>query len=263
MQDFHFKKKYGQNFLRDSRVVERIVDSSNIINDTLVIEVGPGKGILTKELSKKAKAVLCYEIDNELESYLVSLSNELKNVDIIFDDFLKRDIKKDIQSYEYKHIYFISNVPYYITTPILMKLMDADLNIEKVVMMVQEEVGERFSAVPGKKAYSSLTVYLNYYYDIKRLFKVSRNEFIPIPNVDSEVVMFTLKDNREFIKNYDLFFRLVRDSFKFKRKTIKNNLKNYNLQIIDQVLKQNGFSLSSRAEQVPVSVYVQLSNALS
>lgn len=263
MQEFHFKKKYGQNFLRDSRIVERIVDSSNIINDTLVIEVGPGKGILTKELSKKAKTVLCYEIDNELESYLVRLSNELQNVDIIFDDFLKRDIKKDIQSYDYKHIYFISNVPYYITTPILMKLMDADLDIEKVVMMVQEEVGERFSAVPGKKAYSSLTVYLNYYYNIKRLFKVSRNEFIPIPNVDSEVVMFTLKDNREFVKNYDLFFSIVRDSFKFKRKTIKNNLKNYNLEIIDRVLNQNGLSLSSRAEQVPVSVYVQLSNALS
>ena len=262
MRDFNYKKKFGQNFLKDNNIVEKIVFESQIPEDTLVIEVGPGKGILTKELRKIAKNVLCYEIDEELQYDLIKLQNEFDNIKFKFCDFLKINLLSDIKDYKYSHLYFVSNVPYYITTPILMKIMDSNLPFEKIVMMVQKEVGDRFSAKPGSKNYSSITVFLNYFYDIKKLFNVSRNEFVPVPNVDSEVISFELKSNRKKSKNESLFFELVRDSFKFKRKTIKNNLKNYNLKKIEEILNKYGYDLGSRAEMIPYEVFVEISNAL-
>lgn len=263
MDDFKFKKKYGQNFLKDDRIVEKIVTLSDIEDDSLVIEVGPGKGILTRQLSKAAKNVICYEIDMQLEGYLINLSKELSNVEVVFSDFLDVDLAKKVSDYKYKHLYFISNVPYYITTPILMKLIDSGLNFGKIVMMVQEEVGERFSATPGKKAYSSITVFLNYYYEIKRLFKVNRSEFIPIPNVDSEVIMLTSREDKIALKNKDLFFEFVRSSFQYKRKNLRNNLKKYDLKKIEEVLVKYGYSLNSRAEEIPVNVFAEISNSLA
>lgn len=263
MDDFKFKKKYGQNFLKDDRIVEKIVTLSDIEDDSLVIEVGPGKGILTRQLSKAAKSVICYEIDMQLEEYLINLSNELSNVEVVFSDFLDADLAKKVSDYKYKHLYFISNVPYYITTPILMKLIDSGLNFLKIVMMVQEEVGERFSATPGKKAYSSITVFLNYYYEIKRLFKVNRSEFIPVPNVDSEVIMLTSREDKIALKNKDLFFEFVRSSFQYKRKNLRNNLKKYDLKKIEEVLVKYGYSLNSRAEEIPVSVFAEIANSLA
>lgn len=263
MGDFKFKKKYGQNFLKDDRIVEKIVTLSDIEDDSLVIEVGPGKGILTRQLSKAAKNVICYEIDMQLEGYLINLSKELSNVEVVFSDFLDVDLAKKVSDYQYKHLYFISNVPYYITTPILMKLINSGLNFLKIVMMVQEEVGERFSATPGKKAYSSITVFLNYYYEIKRLFKVNRSEFIPVPNVDSEVIMLTSREDKIALKNKDLFFEFVRSSFQYKRKNLRNNLKKYDLKKIEEVLVKYGYSLNSRAEEIPVSVFAEISNSLA
>ncbi len=263
MEKFNFKKKFGQNFLRDNHIVNKIVLESQIPEDTLVVEVGPGKGILTKELSKNVKNVLCYEIDEELQYELIKLQEEYTNVKFKFCDFLNSDLNSDLKKYKYKHLYFISNVPYYITTPILMKIMDSKLPFEKIVMMVQKEVGERFSAKPGNKNYSSITVFLNYFYNIKKLFNVNRKEFIPVPNVDSEVISLELKKEKSFVKNEEFFFKLVRDSFKFKRKTIKNNLKNYDIKKLEDVLNDNGFTLESRAETIPVEVFIQISNALS
>lgn len=263
MDDFKFKKKYGQNFLKDDRIVEKIVTLSDIEDDSLVIEVGPGKGILTRQLSKAAKSVICYEIDMQLEGYLINLSKELSNVEVVFSDFLDVDLAKKVSDYKYKHLYFISNVPYYITTPILMKLINSGLNFLKIVMMVQEEVGERFSATPGKKAYSSITVFLNYYYEIKRLFKVNRSEFIPVPNVDSEVIMLTSREDKIALKNKDLFFEFVRSSFQYKRKNLRNNLKKYDLKKIEEVLVKYGYSLNSRAEEIPVSVFAEIANSLA
>ena len=262
MEKFIFKKKYGQNFLKDKNKVKKIVDSANIKDKSLVIEVGPGGGILTTELSLKADNVLCYEIDLELKSILVNkFSNS--NVSIIFDDFLNRNIENDIEKYNYDNLYFISNVPYYITTPILLKLINSSLNFDKIVIMVQEEVGERFSAKPNSKDYSSITVFLNYYFDVKREFKVNRLEFNPVPNVDSEVISFTRKDKLLELKDKDLFFKLVKDSFRFKRKNIKNNLKDYNLDMIEKVLIKNNLNLSSRAERIPLEIFVDISNELS
>lgn len=262
MSQFNFKKKFGQNFIKDKMIVERIVKESEILDDTLVIEVGPGKGILTKEICKKAKQVISYEIDLELKSFLDQQFSMVENVEIIYDDFLKRDIEKDIRQYQYKQIYFIANVPYYITTPILMKLMNI-LSISKIVMMVQQEVGERFSAVCGSKSYSSISVYLNYFFHVKKLFVVDRSEFVPVPNVDSIIISFTRKNELLSLNNRDFFFKLVRDSFQFKRKTIKNNLKKYDLEKIANVLFRNGLSLDSRAEEIDVSIFVEISNELS
>lgn len=262
MDKFDFKKKFGQNFIRNEMIVEKIVEESEILDDTLVIEVGPGRGILTKEICKKAKQVISYEIDLELKPFLDSQFSSIENIQIIYDDFLKRDIKKDISQYQYKEIYFIANVPYYITTPILMKMMNI-LDVSKIVMMVQKEVGERFSAQCGSKSYSSISVYLNYFFDIKKLFVVDRSEFVPVPNVDSIVISLTRKDELKTLNNMDFFFKLVRDSFQFKRKTIKNNLKEYDLDKVSKILLGNGLSLNSRAEEVDVSIFVEISNELS
>lgn len=262
MEKFIFKKKYGQNFLKDINKVKRIVECANIEDNSLIIEVGPGGGILTTELSLKADNVICYEIDLDLKNILENKFKNYDNVKIIFDDFLNRNIENDIENYNYDKLYFVSNVPYYITTPILMKLINSNLNFDKIVIMVQEEVGNRFSAKHNSKDYSSITVFLNYYFDVKREFKVNRLEFNPVPNVDSEVISFTRKDKLLDLKDKDLFFKLVKDSFRFKRKNIKNNLKNYNLNKIEKVLLKNNLNLSSRAEQIPIEVFVDVSNEI-
>lgn len=261
MEHFNFKKKYGQNFLNDNGIIKKIVSIAKISEKSLVLEVGPGKGILTSELSLQANNVLCYEIDLDLKETLESKFKN-SNVDIIFNDFLNRDIKKDIEKYEYDNLYFVSNVPYYITTPILMKLIESKLNFNKIVMMVQEEVGERFAAKVNSRNYGSITVFLNYYFDIKREFKVNRKKFTPIPNVDSEVVSFTRKDTLLKLNDEKKFYKLVKDSFKFKRKNIKNNLIGYNLNIVNEVLKKYGLDLKSRAEQIPVEAFIDISNVL-
>ncbi len=259
---FQFKKSFGQNFLKDHNIVEKIVRSAEILPHSLVIEVGPGAGVLTKELSKAAEQVVAYEIDSRLEAILDDHLAGCTNVDVIYDDFLNRDLKEDLSNYQYDHLYVVSNLPYYITTPIITKLIEEEIEVSKIVVMVQKEVGDRFTASVGSREYNSLTVFLNYYFDVEKLFVVSRNNFIPKPNVDSIVVAFTKKEQHLFIKNKEQFFRLIRDSFKYKRKTLKNNLKNYDLDKIEEVLKTYHWTLSVRAEQLSLEVFVAISNAL-
>ena len=260
--NFNFKKKFGQNFIIDENIIKSIITKSDIDENTLVIEIGVGAGALTIGLSQFAKNVLCYEIDETLKQVLdVTLKNE-KNVDIIYKDFLQADIKNDIKKYEYKKIYVIANLPYYITTPIIMRIIESKIDVDKIVVMVQKEVGDRFKARPNTKDYNSLSVFLNYYFDIKKLLDVSRNVFMPKPNVDSIVVEFKKKENIYNVKNEDFFFRLIRDSFVQKRKTIRNNLKGYDLDKIETVLKKHNFDLSVRAEQLPIEVFVELANYL-
>lgn len=263
MEKFNFKKRYGQNFLKDTRIVKKIVSICDITKEDLVIEVGPGKAILTKELARVAKDVISYEIDSDLVSYLDDIHLEFSNIHFIYDDFMNRDISMDISSYSYRNIYFISNVPYYITTPILMKLIDSSIPFRKIVMMVQKEVGERFSAREGSRNYGSISVFLNYYYDVCQEFLVNRKEFVPVPNVDSMIISLSQKKELLPLQNQQLFHQLVKDSFQYKRKTIRNNLKSYDLVKIESVLVKNGFSLCSRAEQLPVSVFVEMSNIIS
>ena len=182
--DVIFKKKYGQNFLKNNYVVDKIVGLSKFPDNSLVIEVGPGGGILTRKLSELCSYVIAYEIDFDLKETLSSKFSNSSNVTIIFKDFLEADLEKDISNFNYDHLFFISNVPYYITTPILMKLIQSNLKFDKIIMMVQKEVGDRFSSVPGTKSYGAITVLLNYYFDIKKEFKVSRKEFIPEPEIN-------------------------------------------------------------------------------
>lgn len=262
-KDFDFKKKYGQNFLKDDTIPRKIVDTANILDDTLVIEIGPGAGALTKFLATKAKQVIAYEIDDSLEEVLDSNLMGLDNVCVIYDDFLKRDISKDLENYSYSHLYVVANLPYYITTPIITGLVESGLNIEKMVVMIQKEVADRYAAKVGTREYGSITVFLNYYYDIKKEFLVSRNCFVPKPNVDSIIISLNRKRNLLPLNNEKLFFELVRDSFRFKRKTLRNNLKGYNLTKIEEVLSNYHLDLTVRAEQLTLDVFVDISNNLS
>ena len=166
MENFKYKKSFGQNFLQDQNIIKSIVSKTKILPNSLVIEVGPGSGALTKELSRNAKNVLSYEIDTRLEETLDENLKDYHNIEIIYDDFLTRDIKNDIKDYEYDNIYFIANIPYYITTPIIEKLIASKINFKTITVMIQKEVAERFSAHVKTKDYGSITVFLNYYYDI-------------------------------------------------------------------------------------------------
>ena len=263
MNDFNFKKRLGQNFLQDKNILENIVATANVSGNSLTIEIGAGSGNLTKEIAKVSKHVLCYEIDTRLENILDESLKDYNNIHIIFDDFLKRDIKEDIKNYEYDNLYLIANLPYYITTPIIEKIIESNLKFKKIVVMIQKEVGERFNAKPGMKEYNSLTVYLNYYFDLKKEFIVSRNCFIPKPNVDSIVISLVNKKDLLYLKDIDNFNKLLKDSFKFKRKTIRNNLKNYDLTIVEKVLNKYNFNLNTRAEDLPLIVFIDLSNNLA
>lgn len=259
---FDFKKKYGQNFIIDENIINKIINSSDIDENTLVIEVGPGAGSLTEKLVEKAGFVLCYEIDETLKPILENTLNDAKNAKVIFEDFLKADVKKILKEFKYEKVYVVSNLPYYITTPIIMKLIDDQINPQKIIVMVQKEVGNRFKALPNTKDYSSLSIFLNYYFDVSKIMDVSRNVFLPKPNVDSIVIEMKEKKCKYNVKNEEIFFKIVRDSFKQKRKTIKNNLKGYDLDKIEEVLKKYGFSLDSRAEQIPTEVFIEIVNML-
>ena len=260
-ENFNFKKKFGQNFIVDKNIIHSIISKSKIDKDTLVIEIGPGGGSLTTELDKVSGHVIAYEIDKTLKPILEK--QNLNNTTIIYEDFLKRNVKDDLKKYNYSKIYVVANLPYYITTPIIVKLTQDKLNIDKIVVMVQKEVGDRFKAKPNSKDYNSLSIFLNYYYTVEKLLDVSKNVFIPKPNVDSIVVSFTKKENKIKLNNEQIFFKLVRDSFKQKRKTLRNNLKGYDLKQIEEVLNKHNLNLTIRAEALPIEIFAEISNNLS
>ncbi len=259
-KDFSFKKSLGQNFLKDSNVINNIVKSANIDKNTLVIEVGPGGGALTKEIVPLSLFSLLYEADSRLEDNLKRLLSSLDNYLLKIGDFLDVDLKKEVSGYNYSNLYLIANLPYYITTPIIMKFILEDVLPDKIIVMVQKEVASRFAAKVGSKDYGSLTVFLNYYYDINKLFDVSRNCFVPKPNVDSTVICMNLKKNRREIRDMNVFKKLVKDSFRYKRKTIRNNLKGYDLDVIEEILKKKGYDLNSRAESMGLDVFIDIAN---
>jgi len=259
--NFKFKKVFGQNFIVDKNIIDNIIHKSNVDKDTLVIEIGPGAGSLTYKLCASAKNVLCYEIDESLKDILSDNLKEYNNVEIIYKDFLKANVLEDIKKYDYKKLYVVANLPYYITTPIITKLIEDKINVEKIVVMVQKEVGDRFKAHPGTKDYSSLSIFLNYYFDIVKILDVSRNVFMPKPNVDSIVLEFRQKEVKKSV-NEDIFFKLIRDSFKQKRKTLRNNLKDYDLDTIEKVLKKYNLDLSVRAENISMDIFIEIANTL-
>ena len=180
MNEFKFKKKYGQNFLQNKAIIDKIARVANIKSNSLIIEVGPGSGNLTLALASlyKDSNILAYEVDNSLEDVLASRLKDYDNVKILFNDFLKADIVSDVGEYSYDSLYFVSNVPYYITTPILFKLIENNLGFENIVMMVQKEVGDRFCSKVSCKEYGALTVILNYFFNVKKEFWLIEINFI-------------------------------------------------------------------------------------
>lgn len=254
------KKSLGQNFLQDENILKNIANSITTKTNDLIIEIGPGKGALTKYLKEKNSFLICYEIDERMKEILKKLEDN--KTKIIFNDFLQADIINDSQEFAYENIYIIANIPYYITTPIIKKVIKQE-KLKSMTLLVQKEVAERLSAKPGSKSYGSLTVYLNYYFNINYLFNVSKYAFNPIPKVESAVVNFERIKNKISVKNEELFFKLINDSFKMKRKTLKNNLKEYNWTKIKTILEKRNLNESVRAEELSIEIFVEIANALS
>lgn len=259
--DFNFKKKFGQNFIIDEHIIDNIISKTSIKDNSLVIEVGPGSGALTYKLCQSAKQVLCFEIDKSLKDILDNNLKDFDNVEVIYEDFLTVDLSSILQKYQYDHLYLIANLPYYITTPIITKMIEKKIDIDKMVVMVQKEVGDRFNAKPNTKDYNSLSLFLQYNFNISKLMDVNRNVFMPRPNVDSIVVEFSKKEKVE-VNNLDLFYRLIKDSFTQKRKTLRNNLKGYDLEKVETILQKHGYDLSVRAEQLSMDIFIDISNHL-
>ena len=258
--DIKAKKSLGQNFLQDELVLKNIAGSINTTKNDIIIEIGPGMGALTKYLKEKKSFLICYEIDTRLKSFLKPFEDE--KTKIIYQDFLKSNISLDSKDFNYENCYIIANIPYYITTPIIKHIINLE-KLKSMTLLVQKEVAERLCAIPGNKAYGSLTVYLNYYFNIKYLFDVPRFAFNPIPKVDSAVINFEKKKEKQTIKNEELFFKLINDSFKMKRKTLKNNLKDYDWNKIKTILEQNNLNDNVRAEQLSLDLFIQIANSLS
>ena len=262
MYKFDYKKNLGQNFLQDKNIIDKIVNAPDYGDNNLVIEIGPGAGALTKELLKKVDRAILYEVDTRLEKILNKELSTFFNYELIFDDFLNRDVNKDISKYDFDNLYIVANLPYYITTPIITKIINDKIPINEIVIMIQKEVADRFSAKPGSKEYGQITVFLNYFFDIDNVCNVSKNCFFPKPKVDSAVIKMKKKEINDYIKNFDVFNKLVKDSFRFKRKTIKNNLVGYDLDIISNILTKYGFDINTRSENIPYNVFVEIANEL-
>ena len=244
MEKFNFKKSLGQNFLQDDNIINKIVDNANIDKNTLVIEIGPGAGSLSKKIVPLANYAILYEIDSRLKCVLEKELANYNNYEIIFNDFLSEDISDIVKKY----------------TPIIVKLMK-EMEPDKIVIMIQEEVADRLAAREGTREYGMISAYLGSKYDIKKLFKVSKNCFVPVPNVDSAVISLVKHDKYQ-IKDMNKYEKLLKDAFQFKRKNLKNNLKKYDLNKIETKLIENGYNLSNRAEDIPVSVFVDIANNL-
>ncbi len=253
--NFDFKKSLGQNFLRDNNIIKKISDAIDSNKEDLIIEIGPGAGALTKELVKKESDIICFEIDERLKNVLSNIKSNKLN--IIYKDFLKINISDYINK-KYKRIFFVGNLPYYITTAIINKIV-SESNPYEIIIMIQKEVAERFMAKPNSKEYGSLSVFLQYNFDIEKICLVSKNCFIPVPKVDSMVIK--LKNNKKTgIKNEKKFYKLVKDAFKQKRKNLRNNLKNYNLDNIEKILNSFNKDLTYRAEEITLDEFMEISN---
>lgn len=259
MDNFKHKKSFGQNFINDNSVIENIIKYSSIDRDTLVIEVGPGMGVLSEKIVSLCGNAILFEIDNRLSPIIKKRLSGYDNYELIIEDFLKVNVNDYIKKYNYKKIYFVANLPYYITTTIVNKII-SEVYPDRIVVMVQNEVADRFSAPVGSKDYGYISVILNSYYDIKKLFKVNREKFTPVPNVDSAVIL--MDKNDKITGSRTNFNKLVSDSFKHKRKNLKNNLiLGYDLNSINCILEEYGLDVNCRAENISCDIFIKLSSS--
>ena len=249
------KKSLGQNFLIDKNIISKIVTEVSVCSDDLIIEIGPGRGALTKELKMKQAHLICYEIDRDLAGILSKLEDE--KTKIIWQDFLKSRIDEDIKDIKYNKLYIVGNLPYYITTPIIEHIMDSGLNFEKLIIMVQREVAERFMANIHTKEYGYITVVLNYYFDVSKVTDVSRYCFNPVPKVESTVLRLVPRKEKEEL-DFNKFKEFLKVCFSQKRKTLKNNLKGYDWNKIKNILDKYHLRESVRAEEISKDIFIEI-----
>ncbi len=266
--NFFIKKKFGQNFLIDQNILNNIVDNAEIDNETDVIEIGPGLGSLTEIIASRAKRVLCYEIDSDLIPILNNNLNDFNNINILNQDILKSNVVEDIKKYfpDSKKVYLIANLPYYITTPIILSLLEQTTSIRRYVMMMQLEVADRICSKPDVKDYNALSIAIQYRAKATKVMTISSNVFIPKPGVDSAVIRLDLYNEiEEKANDEEFFFKLIRNSFAQRRKTLVNNLTNagINKNKVIEVLNELKLDLSIRSEALSVLDFVRLSNLLS
>jgi 16S rRNA (adenine1518-N6/adenine1519-N6)-dimethyltransferase len=271
LQKFNFdiKKKFGQNFLIDSHVLNKIVDAADITKEDTVLEIGPGIGALTQYLAESAKSVVAVEIDRDAVEVLKATLSPYDNVTVINKDILKTDINRLSMEYnDGKPFKVVANLPYYITTPIIMSLLEDEAPITSVTVMVQKEVADRMDAAPGTKEYGALSLAVQYYADTYLAANVPPNCFMPRPNVGSAVIKLTLHDDKPVkVNDEKLMFKLIRASFNQRRKTLQNGIANdktltFSKEDVSAALEEIGISPSIRGEKLSLNEFAELSNVL-
>lgn len=268
--NFTFQKKFGQNFLIDTRVLERIIAQAEITKDDMVLEIGPGIGTMTQYLCENAREVVAVEIDNSLIPILEDTLSEYNNVTVINDDILKVDINKLVEEHNAgKPIKVVANLPYYITTPIIMGLFEKKVNVDSITVMVQKEVADRMKSGPGSKDYGALSLAVQYYSKPEIVANVPPNCFMPRPNVSSAVIRLKLYDEMAVkVENENLLFRLIRASFNQRRKTLVNGIKNsgelnYTKEQVVEALTKMGLNENIRGEALTLEQFGELSDILN
>jgi len=257
-------KAYGQNFLTDTALLGEIVEKSGIDSQTTVLEIGPGAGALTREIAKTAKKVVCYEIDTRLKPVLQETVGEFSNVEVVFKDIMKEKISQLENKLGEKYV-MVANLPYYITTPIVMNFLENAKNIKALVIMVQKEVADRFTATPGSSDYGAITVGINLKGSAKQVKYVPREMFTPVPNVDSAVVKIDVDENKFIGVDHQRVRDVVKKAFMNRRKMLVNNLMNFYKKSrveVEDILTKAEISLTARGETLSVEDYIRLANYL-
>ena len=268
--NFRFQKKFGQNFLIDTHVLEKIIESAGITKDDFVLEIGPGIGTMTQYLCENARQVMAVEIDDNLIPILQDTLSAYDNVTVVNQDILKLDIAKTAREYnDGKPIKVVANLPYYITTPIIMGLFESHVPLESITVMVQKEVADRMQSDPGSKDYGALSLAVQYYAKAEIVANVPPNCFMPRPNVGSAVIRLTChKQNPIQVQDEKFMFRVIRASFNQRRKTLQNGLGNdaslpVTKEQAKEALEQMGLAPTIRGERLSLEEFARLSDILS
>ena len=266
--NFKFSKSLGQNFLIDDNVIDKILAGSRLSETDKIIEVGPGIGTLTREMGKTAQNVVAIEIDKTLIPILKETLADLDNVEVVNEDILKVDIQGLInEKLDGGPVKLIANLPYYITTPIVMKFLEEDIPVTDIVVMVQKEVADRMNAKPSTKDYGALSVAVQYYCDTEIVAKAPRHMFVPQPNVDSIVIGLHVRSERKYkVDNEDIFFKTVKASFGQRRKTLLNSLGGLGFLTKDQIkeaLQAANIDAKRRGETLSIDEFANLANEIN
>ncbi len=263
---FRFSKGLGQNFLIDGNIVRKIVRGADITKEDYVLEIGPGMGTLTEELALNAKKVIAIEIDERLRPILAETLEPYDNVEVVYGDVLKLPLREIIEEKcDGQAVKVVANLPYYVTTPIIGKLIEEELPFESISVMVQKEVADRMVAKPHTKEYGSLTLFVGFYTEPKIMMKVPKTVFMPQPKIDSSVIKLQIRESLPDT-NRDSYFKLVRAAFSKRRKTLINALSTYGLEAdkeeIREALKRVNIDETVRGEDLEMDDYIRLAREL-